>query len=436
MRAVRECLTCVIVATWLAGTVAAEIVTYRVTRTSDSPTIDGRLDDACWRTACVVDSFGPLGGDRAKVKESVSTRALLTYDADHLYVAYICEEPFIDRLVVNTTEHDGPTWKDDAAEIFFNPSGDRTRYCQIAVNARGTVMDNYGALPGKKLDITYETGAVAASHIGKGEWTLEIGIPFAGLPIEELECPWTFHLARHRAVVPQLYTCLRSPVTGFHAIESFDILDGISLKDRGVAVLDVSLGNLLQGTNLTKLTLRNDGATALAVTAVAGIDGAQPPHRTEAEVTLSAGASKTVQIPWDLGTQHAGRKEILCVRLGDRVIQRRGRAISEVPPVFGVLAMNAYYLDPNELVRLDVPIQLAAGSRGEAQLTWTASDTGGQVTGRGLTTVYGDTAVVRLFWPRWSEGRYTLDFRLTREGEQIASHKEVVRLVQSPWGEY
>jgi len=54
--------------------------------------------------------------------------------------------------------------------------------------------------------------------------------------------------------------------------------------------------------------------------------------------------------------------------------------------------------------------------------------------GRGLTTVYDDAAVIRLYWPRWSEGRYTLDFRLTRDGKLIASRKEVVRLVQSPWG--
>ena len=54
--------------------------------------------------------------------------------------------------------------------------------------------------------------------------------------------------------------------------------------------------------------------------------------------------------------------------------------------------------------------------------------------GRGLTTVYDDAAVTRLYWPRWSEGRYTLDFRLTRDGKLIASRKEVVRLVQSPWG--
>jgi len=362
MRAVGQYLTGVLVAMWLAPSVAAEIATYRVARTSESPTIDGKLDDACWRTACAVDSFGPLGGSRAKIKDPVGTKALLTYDADRLYVAYICEEPFTDKLVVNTTEHDGPTWKDDAVEIFFNPSGDRTRYCQIAVNARGTVMDNYGARPGKKLDVTYETGAVAASHIGKREWTLEISIPFAGLPIEELECPWTFHLARHRAVVPQLYTCLRSPVTGFHNVESFDVLEGISLKDRGVAVLDVSLGDLLQGTNLTRLTLKNDSAAALAITTIAGIDGMQPPHRAEVEVALPAGASKAVLVPWDLGPQHAGRKEVLSVKVGDRVIQSRVRAIPEVPPVFGTLPMNAYYLDSNELVRLDVPIQLAAGS--------------------------------------------------------------------------
>ena len=412
----------------------AQIATYRISRTPQPPKVDGRLDDACWKSACAVNSFGPLGAGKVKVDQPVHTQAFLTYDSDALYVAYICEEPLVKQLVVNTKDHDGPTWKDDAAEIFFNPSGDRMRYCQIAVNAAGVVMDNYGERPARKLDLTYETGATAATQIGEGRWTLEVRIPFAGLPVEELECAWTFHLARHRAAVPQLYTSLRSPVTGFHSIESFDVLEGISLKERCVAVLGLSLGDMLQGTNLTRLTLKNESASAVEVVVAAGIEGAAPPYRAQKGVSLRPSTEKSVDVPWELGPQHAGQKEFLSVAVAGKVIQRRERVIAEVPPIFGDLRMRAYYLDPNEFVRLDMPIQLASGSRGQASLQWTAANAAGRVVGRGMTTVYGTSAVVRLYWPRWADGRYTVDFQLSRKGQRIASRKEVVRLVQSPWG--
>ena len=425
---------CIAAVLALSARTDAQIATYRISRTSQSPKIDGRLDDVCWKSACAVTSFGPLGAGKVKVDQPVQTKAFLTYDADCLYVAYICEEPLVKQLVVNTKDHDGPTWQDDAVEIFFNPSGDRERYCQIAVNAAGVVMDNYGALPARKLDMTYETGATAATEIGADKWTLEVRIPFAGLPVEELDCAWTFHLARHRAAVPQLYTSLRSPVTGFHSVESFDVLEGISLKERRVAVLGVSLGDMLQGTNLTRLTLKNESASAVEVVVAAGIEGAAPPCRVQRKVSLKPGAEESLNLPWELMPEHAGQKEFLSVSVAGKVIQRRERVIAEVPPIFGNLPMSAYYLDPNEFVRLDMPIQLAAGSRGEARLEWTATNASDSVVGSGLTTVYGTSAVVRLYWPRWADGRYTVDLQLSRKGQRIASRKEVVRLVQSPWG--
>ena len=428
----------VLAACSLAMTVAlsadAQVATYHITRAPRPPTLDGRLDDACWRSACVVDSFGPLGGRDAESKDSVRTKAYLAYDAEFLYVACVCEEPMTDRLVIDTKEHDGPTWKDDAVEIFFNPSGDRKRYCQIAVNAAGVIMDNYGELPDKKLDLGYETGAAAAAHVGRSEWTLEVRIPFSGLPIEALDCPWTFHLARHRAVVPQLYTSLRSPVAGFHEIKKFDLLEGVALKERRVAVLNVSMGDMLQGTNLTRLTLRNVSDQTAEALVSAGIAGTSQPHQSDRTVSLPPRGKADVKMAWDLTDKHAGRKEFVSVSVDGKIVRRRERLIKTVPPIFGRLGMRAYYLDLNQVVRIDLPIQLAEGSRGTAKLRWTATDAAGHVIGQGLTTAYGKSAVVRLYWPRWSEGRYTLTFDLTRSGRPIASHHEVIRLVPSPWG--
>ena len=83
-----------VVAALALGTavLAEEIVTYRITRATAPPRLDGVLDDACWPRALVIDDFGVLGrGDSAAPVPA--TQAWLTYDADDLYVAFRCAEP-------------------------------------------------------------------------------------------------------------------------------------------------------------------------------------------------------------------------------------------------------------------------------------------------------------------------------------------------------
>ena len=64
----------------------------RVPRTATAPVIDGRLDDAAWRDALVLElkyEVRPAENGPAPVR----TRVLLAYDADALYVAFDAEDP-------------------------------------------------------------------------------------------------------------------------------------------------------------------------------------------------------------------------------------------------------------------------------------------------------------------------------------------------------
>ncbi len=412
-----------------AGPAAAQTAVYTIARAAQPPKLDGRLDDPCWRTACKIDRFRKLGGAPA----SVRTVAWLTYDADALYAAFRCEEPLAGQLVLRAKKHDEPAWKDDEVELFFNPSGDRDRYVQLCINAAGVIMDLYNVQSANESDVAYDAGAQAKARVAAREWTLEVRIPLCNLPIESLTGDWTFHLARHRAAGNELLTSLQTPTSNFHELRAFDVLRGIDLRDWRVEARDLRLGDLLQGVNLARGELRNVSAAPATVTIEAGVEKADPPGRAVRRVVVQPGQRARVAVPWELTSADAGKRCALVVRCDGRVLQRRVQRIETVPPVIGKLPMNAFYCDPNAYVTVRVPIRLAEGSRGGMRLRWTAVDDQGAAAGRGVTVVGDADALVRLYWPRWREGWYTLTFELLRGGRVTASRRERVRLVPSPW---
>ncbi len=416
----------------LAAPAGAEIRTHRIARTTTPPRVDGALDDDGWRGALVLEDFGLLGGGKTDV-DVPGTRAMLAYDADYLYVAFRCDEPQSDRLVVRTTEHDGQTWTDDCVELFFNPSGDRRRYVQIVINAAGVTADaSFDGSP-ETMDLGYESGTEAATRVGNGQWTLEVRIPFSGLPLAGPSTAWTFHLARTRSTAGQHLTMLRSPASSFHDIAAFDVLEGILLPERPIGVLCASLGTMFRGRNTARATLRNWGKRVETVDVSVGVADAGSPSRRS--VRVEPGQTTTVTVPWDLGAEASGRRVRLVVRLGQRVLHERSVIIGPLQDVFGRLRRNAYCIRWDAFVKIAVPVRIAEGSRREVQLHWEAGGADGRPVGSGQTVVRDATAVIRLYWPRWQPGRYTLHLELVQDGRALASAERTVLLVESPTGD-
>ena len=410
----------------------AEIRTHRITRAAAPPRIDGVLDDDCWQTALVLADFGLLGGGQAKA-DVPPTRAMLTYDADYLYVAYRCGGPPSSRLVVKTRTHDGRTWMDDCVEMFFNPSGDRRRYVQIVINAAGVTADaSFDGSPGT-MDLGYESGTEAATKAANGKWTLEARIPFAGLPLTGPSSVWTFHLARTRAASGQHLTMLRSPASSFHEIDKFDALEGISLPERPIGVSCASPGTMFLGRNIARATLKNWGKRAVTVDVSAGL--VETGDRSRRSVNVEPGRTKTVTIPWDLGADAPGRRASLVVRLGKHVLYERSVVVGPFGKIIGRLRRNAYYMRWDAFVRITVPVRIAEGSRREVQLRWQATNAAGRRVGSGQTVVRDPAAVIRLYWPRWQPERYALHLELIDDGRVLASADRTILLVESPTGD-
>ncbi|MCX7280819.1 MAG: carbohydrate-binding family 9-like protein [Alphaproteobacteria bacterium] len=139
----------------------APIPTYEVHRAKISPRIDGKLDDAAWQAAKPVTFVFPWTDQTGKKQKTV---ARLIWDSENLYVAYECEDSDITAVY---TQHDDPTYKDDAVEIFIAPPGVKNLYLGLEMNARAILYDYLYPFPQRIIKNYNLPGVrVAVSSLG------------------------------------------------------------------------------------------------------------------------------------------------------------------------------------------------------------------------------------------------------------------------------
>jgi hypothetical protein len=186
-----------------------------VTKCAAAPTIDGKLDDACWKDAGLrgvwVDVYT---GMPAKPQ----SRAFITYDAKNVYVAFLNPEANMKDLVADTTTRDGQTWNDDSNELFIDPTAGRKDYFQFIVNTAEVLYDGQGR------DGGFDSKCVAKVHKGEAAWSLEMAIPLSELGVKGSPAgqTWTANFCRNRQTQGQAEASAWSDTgESFHNPEAF-----------------------------------------------------------------------------------------------------------------------------------------------------------------------------------------------------------------------
>ena len=199
--------------------------TVRPTRTTDRPSIDGRLDDAVWRSAAKITDFvqsRPLDGAPA----TEDTEVWIAYDNANIYFAFHLHysDPTIMRA--NRVDRDR-SFQDDRISIYFDPFLDQQRAYSFNLNGYGVQGDQIinarrgggfgggggggrrgggrGGFPGgsggapfgdRSWDALFDSGA----QIVDDGYTAEMAIPFKSLryPQREGDVPhrWGFQIVR------------------------------------------------------------------------------------------------------------------------------------------------------------------------------------------------------------------------------------------------
>ena len=175
--------------------------TVRAPRITESPTVDGALDEPMWARAARIGNFTI---PKLKALARQQTSAAMAYDKDALYlgVRVLCSDP--DAMVARVTEHDGPVTGEDAIEIFLNSGEPGVAQMHFAFNMKAARLDLKevwnAATGGVAMDSSWNPGWQVATRKGADAWTAEVRMPFAalGLTAPAVDATWGFNMTRHR----------------------------------------------------------------------------------------------------------------------------------------------------------------------------------------------------------------------------------------------
>ncbi len=160
--------------------------TVRPPRTDSPPAIDGRLDDAAWRSAAVITEFtqqSPLEGAPA----TEDTEVYVTYDSDHLYFGFHLHYSDPGIMRANRVDRD-TAWQDDLITIYIDTFLDQQRAYDFDVNAFNVQGDgivntsgNRSGSPIPPADRSWDALFHSATEIVADGYVAEMAIPLKSL---------------------------------------------------------------------------------------------------------------------------------------------------------------------------------------------------------------------------------------------------------------
>ncbi len=109
-----------------------KIAHYTAYRVGAPPTVDGKLDEACWQAAPRSPRFADLISGARAVHD---TRAAVLWDDENLYVGFWIEEP---HVAATLTERDSLIYTNNDVEVFI---AGQDAYYEFEINALGTIYE-------------------------------------------------------------------------------------------------------------------------------------------------------------------------------------------------------------------------------------------------------------------------------------------------------
>ena len=169
-----------------------------IARTSTPPILDGRLDDAVWSQATVIEDLHQY--DPVENGEPTETsRFYVLYDDDNLYVGARLMDSNPAEIDARQLIQDQSVEVDDRIEVVIDPFNNlRTGY-RFQINPNGIRRDGIYEGP-TEINEEWDGIWAAEARIDEQGWTGEIAIPFKTLNFDPDNPDWGFTVGR---VIPR-----------------------------------------------------------------------------------------------------------------------------------------------------------------------------------------------------------------------------------------
>ncbi len=147
------------------------------------PVVDGDLSDAAWSGAVHIPAFIRSRATADLPDTGVRTEAWVTYDQEHLYVAYRCHEP--DMRSIDTAggpQRDSDVYRGDNVELWLTPGPNVRPFYQLIINPDNFVFDGYNRKP-EAFDGAWRSAVLKREK----DWQVELIVPWSDLKIKAPE---------------------------------------------------------------------------------------------------------------------------------------------------------------------------------------------------------------------------------------------------------
>src|SRR6266545_3319964 len=150
-----------------------------ISRTTSPIRVDGALDEPAWQQATVIPvNHEWYPGD--DVPAPVETTALVTYDAERLYIAFRAADPEPSKIRARFADRDVPT-DDDTVGFMLDPFHDGRRAFQFRINPLGVQMDAVNSDVEGSEDFSWDAIWESAGKVTAEGYVVEVALPFRQL---------------------------------------------------------------------------------------------------------------------------------------------------------------------------------------------------------------------------------------------------------------
>ncbi|HWO88968.1 MAG TPA: DUF5916 domain-containing protein [Gemmatimonadales bacterium] len=230
-----------------AAASVATATALRVTAAMPAPRIDGRLDEAIWRTAPVMSDFVQREPDEGQpASQRTEVRVVYTDDALFVGVTAFDTEPGAIRAQLTRRDDESPG---DWISVYVDSYHDRRTAFQFSVNAAGVKRDVYLFNDTERDDSWDAVWDVAVERNAEG-WVAEFRIPFSQLRFAPADRhQFGFNVSRHivRRAEVAMWRMIPRRASGF--VSLFGDLDGLEglQPPRRLQVLPYSVARVSRG---------------------------------------------------------------------------------------------------------------------------------------------------------------------------------------------